>query len=70
MNAQITIGAAVLMAVLIVGALYSRWWVSPLPEPAPYSDGDITVETLLDQLMGDWEPVYGIALAKARGEWT
>ena len=68
MNAQITIGAAVLMAVLIVGALYSRWWVSPLPEPAAY-DGDITVEdTPLDQLMGDWEPVYGIALDLARGE--
>lgn len=64
MNAQITIGAAVELAVLIGGALYSRWWVSPLPEPAPYSDGDITVETPI----AEWEPVYGIALAKTRGE--
>ena len=66
MNAQITIGAAVELAALIVGALYSRRWVSPLPEP----DDHPTVETPLDQLMGEWEPVYGIALELARGERT
>jgi hypothetical protein len=65
-NAQITIGAAVELAVLIVAALYSRWWVSPRPEAAPYSDGDITVETPLDELMGDWpEPATGAVVAQA-----
>jgi hypothetical protein len=69
-NAQITIGAAVELAVLILGALYSRWWVSPLPEPAPYDDDHDTVVTPIAEFMGDWEPVYGIALAKARGGRT
>ena len=68
MNAQITIGAAVLMAAVIVGALYSRWWVSPLPESGPYADGHPTVETPLPR--DEWEPVYGTALEQARGERT
>ena len=66
MNSQITIGAAVELAVLILGALYSRWWVSPLPESGPRSDGDITVETPLAALMGDWpEPATGAVVAQA-----
>lgn len=67
MNAQITIGAA-----LILGALYSRWWVSPLPEPAPSDDDHDTVVTPIAEFMSEWEqePVYGIALELARGEGT
>lgn len=65
MNAQITIGAAVELAVLIAGALYSRRWVSQRPEAGPY-DGDITVVTPIAELPGDWEPVYGTALEQAR----
>lgn len=66
MNAQITIGAAVELAALILGALYSRWWVSPLLEVAPYSDGDITVtDTLLAGLAEGWpEPAMGAVVAQ------
>ena len=62
MNDRITLGAAVLVA----GVLAVRWAFSPVREADPY-DGDITVETSLDDLLGEWEPVYGTALEQARG---
>lgn len=65
MNARIAIGAAIELAVLIAGALYSRWWVRSLPEAAPY-DGEVTVVTPI-AAPGEWEPVYGAALEQARG---
>ena len=69
MTGRLHAGVAVLTAVFVGVTLTARWWATPLPEPAPY-DGDITVEdTPLDQLR-EWEPVYGIALAKALGERT
>lgn len=68
MNDKITLGAAVLVA----GVLAVRWALTPVREPAPYGDDHDTVVTPLAELMGvgEWEPVYGIALELARGEQT
>ncbi len=69
MNDRITIGAAVELAVLVTAALYSRWWVSPLPEPAKHAryDGDTTVVTPLADLPAAWpEPAAGALVAQ---EW-
>ena len=63
-------GLAVLSAVFVVVVLTARWWNTPVRDTAPYSDDHPTVETPLDQLMGDREPVYGVALELARGERT
>lgn len=70
MNERLHAGLAVLSAVFVVATLAVRWAVTPVREPDPY-DHD-TVVTPIDQLMGvaEWEPVYGIALAQARGERT
>lgn len=66
MNDKITLGAAVLVA----GVLAVRWAVTPVRESTPYGDDHDTVVTPIAELMGvgEWEPVYGIALELARGE--
>ncbi len=65
MNARIAIGAAVELAALIVAALYSRWWVRPLPEAGPV-DGEVTVVTPIAELMDAWpEPAAGALVAQA-----
>ena len=69
MNERIHAGIAVLSAVFVVVVLAVRWWNTPVRDTAPY-DGDITVVTPIAGLMGEWEPVYGVALAQARGERT
>lgn len=62
MNDKITLGAAVLVA----GVLAVRWALSPAREPAPYSDGDITVVTPIADLLGEWpEPATGAVVAQA-----
>lgn len=66
MTERLHAGLAALSAVFVGVALTARWWNTPVREPGPY-DGEVTVETSLDQLMGDWEPVYGAALEQARG---
>jgi hypothetical protein len=66
-NERIHAGIAVLSAVFVVVVLTARWWNTPVRDTAPY-DGDITVVTPIAALMGEWEPVYGIALEMARGE--
>lgn len=67
MNDRITLGAAVLVAVILA----ARWLFTPVSEPAPHDDDHDTVVTPIDELMGLWEreqePVYGIALERARG---
>lgn len=70
MNDSVHAGIAVLCAVFVVVVLTARWWNTPLPESAPYGDDHDTVVTPLAELMGvgEWEPVYGIALDLARGE--
>jgi hypothetical protein len=70
-NDRIHAGMAVLSATFVVATLAVRWAVTPVREPASYWDGDITVEdTPLVDLMGEWEPVYGVALEQARGDRT
>ena len=69
MNDRIHAGIAVLAAVYVVVVLTARWWNTPVAEPDPYDDHD-TVVTPIAALMGDWEPVYGVALEQARGERT
>ena len=64
MNDRITLGAAVLVA----GVLAVRWAFSPVPvrDTAPHDDGDITVETSLDALLGGRpEPATGAVVAQA-----
>lgn len=70
MNERLHAGLAVLSAVFVVATLAVRWAVTPVREPAPYADDHDTVVTPLAELMGvgEWEPVYGIALDLARGE--
>lgn len=63
-------GVAVLSACFVVATLAVRWALTPVRDTAPHVDGHPTVETPIDQLMGEWEPVYGVALEQARGEWT
>lgn len=72
MNERIHAGIATLSAVFVVATLAVRWAVTPVREPAPYVDGHDTVVTPHTELMGvgEWEPVYGVALAQARGERT
>lgn len=57
-------GLAVLSACFVGVTLTARWWATPVREADPY-DGDITVETPIADLLGEWEPVYGIALEQA-----
>ena len=66
MNERIHAGIATLCAVYVVVVLTARWWNTPVRDAAPYSDGDITVETPIAEF--EWEPVYGVALELARGE--
>jgi hypothetical protein len=71
-NDSVHAGIAVFATLFIVAVLTARWWATPLPEPTPYDDDHDTVVTPLADLMGEWdrnwEPVYGDALAQARGE--
>jgi len=61
-NDRITLGAAVLVA----GILAVRWAFSPVRESASDIDDHPTVETPLDELMGDWpEPATGAVVAQA-----
>ena len=72
MNDSIHAGIAVLSACFVVAVLAARWWNTPLPEAGPYDDDHDTVVTPIAELLGvgEWEPVYGIALEQARGERT
>ena len=72
MNDRIHAGIAVLTAMFVVVVVTARWWNTPVADTAPYGDDHDTVVTPLAGLMGvaEWEPVYGIALAQARGERT
>ena len=70
MTERLHTGIAVLAAVFVGVTLTARWWTTPVRETGPYTDGDITVETPLAALMGEWEPVYGRALEQARGGRT
>jgi hypothetical protein len=65
-NDSVRAGIAVLTAVSVGIVLTARWWNTPVRETGPYADGHPTVETPLVDLMGEWEPVYGIALEQAR----
>ena len=65
MNNSVHAGIAVLTAVFVGITLTARWWNTPVRESSPYGDGDITVETPIAELMGEWEPVYGVALERA-----
>lgn len=66
MNDRITLGAAVLVAAVIA----VRWALTPVRDTEPDADDHPTVETPIAEFMGDWEPVYGVALEQARGERT
>lgn len=68
MNDRIHAGIATLSTVFVVAAFAVRWALTPVREPAPHADDHPTVETPLAEFMGDWEPVYGVALELARGE--
>ena len=70
MNDRLHAGVAVLTAVFVVATLAVRWAVTPVREPAPYDDDHDTVATPIAEFMGEWEPVYGVALELARGERT
>lgn len=62
MNDRITLGAAVLVAAVLA----VRWALTPVRDTTPYDDDHPTVETPLDQLMGDWpEPAMGAVVAQA-----
>lgn len=62
MNDRITLGAAVLVAAVLA----VRWALTPVRDTTPYADDHPTVETPLDQLMGDWpEPATGAVVAQA-----
>ena len=69
MNDRITLGAAV----WVTGILAVRWALSPVREPGRHRSRRVQTvadTAALDELMGEWEPVYGTALEQARGERT
>lgn len=70
MTERMHAGIATLTAVFVVVTLAARWWNTPVAEDGSYGDDHDTVVTPLAELMGvgEWEPVYGIALEQARGE--
>lgn len=72
MNDRIHAGIATLSAVFVVATLAIRWAVTPVRDTAPSDDDHDTVVTPIAEFMSEWEwePVYGIALAQARGERT
>ena len=67
MNDRITAGAASITAVLSVATLAVRWAVTPPRVRGRHRAGSCTVldDASLDELLGEWEPVYGAALAQA-----
>lgn len=66
MTDRLHAGIAVLSAVFVGAVLLVRWAVTPARDTGPYSDGHPTVETPLADLRDEWEPVYGVALERAR----
>lgn len=54
-----------------IAVLTARWWNTPVRDTAPHDVDHDTVVTPIDELMGLWEreqePVYRIALERARG---
>lgn len=72
MTERLHAGIAVLTAVFVGIVLTARWWNTPVRDTTPHGDDHDTVITPIGDLMGawewDWEPVYGDALERARGE--
>lgn len=68
MNDRITLGAASIMGVLTMGTLAIRWAVTPVREPGRYRGPRVRAvldDASMEELLGDWEPVYGAALEQA-----